>query len=132
MNTNIHLWLHGLLAAVLSALGDSGTVALGAAVVAPGFLRDSRFWEALAGMLVFSALKTVFAYLRGANSYSPISVAASSVSNAVASGTSMNGSYTFQTTIIQKSTTPATYAIAVPSGCTTVSFDYFMSAARIG
>jgi hypothetical protein len=64
MNTNIHLWLHGLLAAVLSALGDSGTVALGAAVVAPGFLRDSRFWEALAGMLVFSALKTVFAYLK--------------------------------------------------------------------
>jgi len=69
---------------------------------------------------------------RGANSYSPISVAASSVSNAVASGTSMNGSYTFQTTIIQKSTTPATYAIAVPSGCTTVSLDYFVSAARIG
>jgi hypothetical protein len=69
---------------------------------------------------------------RGANSYSPISVAATSVSNAVASGTSMNGSYTFQTTIIQKSTTPATYAIAVPSGCTTVSFDYFVSAARIG
>jgi hypothetical protein len=69
---------------------------------------------------------------RGANSYSPISVAATSVSNAVASGTSMNGSYTFQTTIIQKSTTPATYAVAVPSGCTTVSFDYFVSAARIG
>ena len=64
MNSNMHLWLHGLLAAVLSALGDSGSVALGAAVVAPGFLRDSRFWEALAGMLVFSALKTVFAYLK--------------------------------------------------------------------
>jgi len=64
MNSNMHLWVHGLLAAVLSALGDSGTVALGAAVVAPGFLRDSRFWEALAGMLLFSALKTVFAYLK--------------------------------------------------------------------
>jgi hypothetical protein len=64
MNSNMHLWLHGLLAAVLSALADSGTVAVGAAVVAPDFLRDSRFWEALAGMLVFSALKTVFAYLK--------------------------------------------------------------------
>ena len=64
MNSNMHLWLHGLLAAVLSALGDSGTVAVGAAVVAPDFLHDSRFWEALAGMLVFSALKTVFAYLK--------------------------------------------------------------------
>jgi hypothetical protein len=64
MNSNMHLWLHGLLAALLSALGDSGTVALGAAVVAPGFLHDARFWEALGGMLVFSALKTVFAYLK--------------------------------------------------------------------
>jgi hypothetical protein len=64
MNSNMHLWLHGLLAALLSAIGDSGTVALGAAVVAPNFLRDSRFWEALGGMLVFSALKTVFAYLK--------------------------------------------------------------------
>jgi len=78
------------------------------------------------------ALTIAWTDARGANSYSPISVAATSVSNAVASGTSMNGSYTFQTTIIQKSTTPATYAIAVPSGCTTVSFDYFVSAARIG
>ena len=69
---------------------------------------------------------------RGANSYSPISVAATSVSKAVASGTAMNGSYTFQATIIQKSTTPATYAISVPTGCSTVSFDYFVSAARIG
>ena len=64
MNSNMRLWLHGLLAALLSALGDSGTVAVGAAVVAPDFLHDSRFWEALAGMLVFSALKTVFAYLK--------------------------------------------------------------------
>jgi hypothetical protein len=69
---------------------------------------------------------------RGANSLSPISVAATSVSNAVASGTAMNGSYTFQTTIIQKSTTPATYTISIPVSCTTVSFDYFVSAARIG
>jgi hypothetical protein len=64
MTTNSRAWVHGLVAALASTLGDSGTAALGAAVVAPGFLRDGHFWEALAGMLLFSALKTVFAYLK--------------------------------------------------------------------
>jgi|GEM_PF-3142372 len=64
VNHSTRLWLHGLLVALVSAIGDTGTAALGAMVVAPNFLRDSHFWEALAGMLVFSALKTVFAYLK--------------------------------------------------------------------
>lgn len=41
----------------------------------------------------------LWTYASGANSLSPTSVTGASVSNAVANGTAMNGSYSFLTTI---------------------------------
>jgi hypothetical protein len=96
-----------------------------------GTITPTSTWSCSSGTGAL-AMTIVWTDARNANSYSAISVAATSVSNAVASGTSMNGAYTFQVPIIQKSTTPATYAISIPSSCTAVSFDYFVSAARIG
>lgn len=69
---------------------------------------------------------------RGANSYAPISMAAGTVSNAVSSGTTINGSYSFTLPVLQKSTTAATLTISIPTSCTTVSYDWWISATRIG
>lgn len=58
------LWIHGLAAAVVSAVGDSGTAFLGAFLVAPDLVHNPAFWKALGGMLLWSAIKTVFAYMK--------------------------------------------------------------------
>jgi hypothetical protein len=61
----MRIWIHGLIAAVLSAIGDAGTTVLGGVVFAPALLSDSGFRKVLAGTIIFSAGKTVFAYLKG-------------------------------------------------------------------
>lgn len=63
MSEKLKLWLYGLLVAVVSAIGDAGTAYLGAMVFAPSLINEG-LWKALAGMVVFSAAKTVFAYLK--------------------------------------------------------------------
>ena len=57
-------WVHGLYAALLSAIGDAGTAALGTVVFAPDLMQQAKFWRVIVGMVAFSALKTVFAYLK--------------------------------------------------------------------
>lgn len=64
MPQKLKLWLYGLFVAVVSAIGDAGTVAIGAMVCGPGLLHQHDFWNSLGGMLAFSAIKTVFAYMK--------------------------------------------------------------------
>lgn len=64
MNSQLRLWLHGLIVALISAIGDGGSAAVGACMVGVKFLQDPQFWFVLGGMIVVSALKAVFLYMK--------------------------------------------------------------------
>ena len=96
-----------------------------------GGITPTAAWSCAAGTGNL-AMTIAWTDARGANSYAPISMAAPTVSDAVSSGTAINGSYSFTLPIVQKSTTAATLAISIPAACTTVSYDWWISASRIG
>jgi len=68
---------------------------------------------------------------RGANSYSPVNVAYGSLSSAAASGTSIGSQYNFSFQFIQRSSAAPTFSTTLPT-CTTLPYDWFVSARRIG
>ena len=99
-----------------------------------------QMWE-VSGTIVFTGTITCTAGTfaatvtwtdgRGANSYSPVSVAYGSLSAAAASGTSTGGQYNFSFQFIQRSSVAPTFSTSLPT-CTALPYDWFVSARRIG
>jgi hypothetical protein len=99
-----------------------------------------QMWE-VSGTIVFTGTTTCTAGTfaatvtwtdgRGANSYSPVSVAYGSLSSAAASGTTLGGQYNFSFQFIQKSSAAPTFSTSLPT-CTALPYDWFVSARRIG